>query len=89
VVDLLHDSLSKFGDRLVPMLGVTMGVSIRLKVLPKQKDADQELLKDKYAREQKDRMIKVFVERVLGAKNPLPRRVYVRPPAFDRSWKPN
>jgi hypothetical protein len=59
------------------MLGVTMGVAIRLKIAPKQKDADQELLRDKYARVYKEQMTKIFVERILNAKQPLPRRAYV------------
>lgn len=35
------------------MLGLVFGVSSRLKVLPKQSDADQELLRVRLAREQK------------------------------------
>ena len=75
--EVLYQAIPKVGDRLIPMLGVAMGVAIRLKITPKQKDADQELLKDKYARTQKEQMTKLFVERILNAKSPLPRRTYV------------
>lgn len=75
--ETLYQAVPKVGERLFPMLGVAMGVAIRLKIAPKQKDADQEPLKDKYARVQKEQMTTIFVERVLGAKSPLPRRTYV------------
>lgn len=81
--DTTYDGLAKFGNRLIPFLGVVTGVAVRLKVLPKQKDQDKTLLRDRYAAEQKERLFKVFVERVLGAKSPLPLKTYA---AFDDLW---
>lgn len=85
IFNVVYDGYNTHGERLLPMLGVILAVSLRLKVVPKktQDGQPEQSLAEKYVAIQKDKLVELYLDKVLSSKTPVSRRVYS---SMDDLW---
>jgi hypothetical protein len=85
IFNVVYDAYNTHGERLLPILGVILAVSLRLKVITKKTGDDQpeQSLAKKYVAMQKDKLVELYLDKVLSSKTPVSRRVYS---SMDDLW---